>query len=48
VNVVPDAAYTHDYEELHQQQQVAKGIIHNMVDGTEAERGYYTEEEGGK
>ncbi|MDR0962133.1 MAG: DUF1573 domain-containing protein [Mediterranea sp.] len=44
VNVVPEASYTRDYEELYQKEQGGKGTIRRMVDGTEAERGYYTEE----
>ncbi|MDR0895395.1 MAG: DUF1573 domain-containing protein [Prevotellaceae bacterium] len=45
VNVVPDASYTRDYEELYQNQQKDKGSVKRMVDGTEAERGYYIDGE---
>lgn len=41
VNVVPDADYTRDYEELFREYNVKNGIVTEFVDGTEAERGYY-------
>ena len=41
VNVVPDADYTRDYEELFQDFNVKNGIVKEMVDGKESEQGYY-------
>lgn len=41
VNVVPDADYTRDYEELFQDFNVKNGIVKEMVDGKESELGYY-------
>jgi hypothetical protein len=41
VNVVPQASYTHDYEELYQAKRGS--AVSRMVDGTEPEHGYYTE-----
>lgn len=41
VNVVPDADYTRDYEELFQEFNAKNGIIKEMVDGKESELGYY-------
>ena len=38
VNVVPDADYTRDYEELF---NAKNGIVKEMVDGKESELGYY-------
>lgn len=43
VNVVPDADYTRDYEELFRQYNIKNGIVTEFVDGEESERGYYTE-----
>lgn len=39
VNVVPDADYTRDYEELFQDFNVKNGIVKEMVDGKESEQG---------
>lgn len=44
VNVVPDADYTRDYEELYQDFNTKNGILREMVDGKETELGYYTGE----
>lgn len=41
VNVVPDADYTRDYEELYQEFNTKNGIVREMVDGDESEQGYY-------
>lgn len=40
VNVVPDADYTRDYEELFQEFNAKNGIVKEMVDGKESELGY--------
>ena len=44
VNVVPDADYTRDYEELYQEFNTKNGIVREMVDGKESELGYYVGE----
>ena len=41
VNVVPDAAYTRDYEELYREYNIRNGIVKELVDGKESEQGYY-------
>lgn len=41
VNVVPDADYTRDYEELFQEFNAKNDIIREIVDGKESELGYY-------
>ncbi len=41
VNVVPDADYTRDYEELYREYNLKTGAVKEMVDGKESERGYY-------
>lgn len=41
VNVVPDADYTRDYEELFQEFNAKNGIVKQAVDGKESELGYY-------
>lgn len=41
VNVVPDADYTRDYEELYQEFNAKNGIVREVVDGKESELGYY-------
>lgn len=43
VNVVPDAAYTRDYEELFREYNLKNGIVKELVDGKEAEKGYYVD-----
>lgn len=44
VNVVPDAAYTRDYEELYREYNIRNGIVKELVDGKESELGYYVDE----
>ena len=44
VNLVPDADYTRDYEELYQDFNTKNGIVREMVDGKESELGYYVGE----
>jgi hypothetical protein len=44
VNIVPDADYTRDYEELYQDFNTKNGIVREMVDGKESELGYYVGE----
>lgn len=41
VNVVPDADYTRDYEELFRASSEKNGAINKAVDGKESQRGYY-------
>jgi len=41
VNVVPNALYTKDYEELHKEAKDKNGNIKDMVDGKENNLGYY-------
>lgn len=43
VNVVPDAAYTRDYEELYREYNIKNGIVKELVDGKESEQGYYVD-----
>ena len=43
VNVVPDAAYTRDYEELFREHSLKNGIVKELVNGKEAEKGYYVD-----
>ena len=43
VNVVPDAAYTRDYEELFREYNLRNGIVKELVDGKESEKGYYVD-----
>ena len=43
-NVVPDADYTHDYEELWHEQVNRPGSLRVLVDGDASEKGYYTDE----
>lgn len=46
-NVVPPADYTRDYEVLfHEQVEQGKLKIEDLVDGTSANKGYYTDTEG--
>lgn len=44
INVVPDADYTRDYEELYRDYSIQTGVITEMVEGLESERGYYVGE----
>jgi len=41
VNVVPDAMYTKDYEELFLMEKEKNGNIEDLVDGTANNKGYY-------
>jgi len=41
VNVVPDALYTKDYEELYKKEVDKSGVIKNAVDGDLNNKGYY-------
>ncbi|WP_417363395.1 DUF1573 domain-containing protein [Galbibacter sp.] len=41
INIVPDALYTKDYEELYFEEQRRAGNIKRMVDGQENNKGYY-------
>lgn len=41
VNVVPNALYTKDYEELFQEEKAKEGGVKDMVDGKENNLGYY-------
>lgn len=43
VNVVPDAAYTRDYEELYREYNLKNGIVKELVDGRESQLGYYVD-----
>lgn len=45
INVVPDAMYTKDYEELHRIEIDKEGGLKNLVDGNENNRGYYMDED---
>lgn len=42
-NVVPDADYLHDYEELWHNQEEEPGQLRDWVDGKASEKGYYTD-----
>lgn len=44
VNVVPDADYTRDYEQLYEQYNLKNGVVKEAVDGKASERQYYTKE----
>ncbi len=46
VNVVPDAGYTRDYEELYREFAVKNGVVQRMVDGAESDKGYYVDDDG--
>lgn len=41
VNVVPDALYTKDYEELYQEKKDRQGRLKDLVEGDEHQKGYY-------
>ncbi len=43
VNVVPNADYTRDYEELYKEAVEKSDIIRGLVDGDESEKGYYVD-----
>ena len=44
LNVVPDADYTRDYEQLYEQYNEKNGFVKEAVDGKTSERVYYTKE----
>lgn len=48
INVVPNAMYTKDYEELHQEHVDAEGGFKTFVEGNENNRGYYMDEDFSK
>lgn len=41
VNVVPNASYTKDYEELYKEKNQKEGGLKGLVDGDESQKGYY-------
>ena len=41
VNVVPESAYTRDYEELFREKQIKDGSLKRMTEGDENNKGYY-------
>src|SRR5690606_2599623 len=43
VNIVPDALYTKDYEELYTAKNKRSGNLKGMVDGEENNKGYYVD-----
>ncbi|MCH5222145.1 MAG: DUF1573 domain-containing protein [Muribaculaceae bacterium] len=43
-NVVPNADYTRDYEQLWHEQTTKTGSMRDFVDGKTSEKGYYTDE----
>jgi len=48
INVVPNAMYTKDYEELYTEEINANGGVKRFVDGDENNKGYYMSEDFGK
>lgn len=48
INVVPNAMYTKDYEELYSDEIKAEGGLKEFVDGDESSKGYYMDEDFGK
>ena len=46
VNVVPNADYTRDYEELYKDAVERSNIMRGLVDGDESEKGYWTDDIG--
>lgn len=48
INVVPDAMYTKDYEELYKDELDSEGGLKRMVDGDENNKGYYMDVDFGK
>lgn len=48
INVVPNALYTKDYEELYTEEMNSEGGLKRMVDGDENNKGYYLNEDFGK
>lgn len=45
INVVPNALYTKDYEELYSEKIQAEGGFKKFVDGDESNKGYYMDED---
>lgn len=45
INVVPNAMYTKDYEELYKEEIEAQGGLKSFVDGGENNKGYYMDED---
>ncbi|MFD2540052.1 DUF1573 domain-containing protein [Sphingobacterium chuzhouense] len=45
INVVPNAMYTKDYEELYKEEVDAEGGFKRFVDGDENNKGYYMDED---
>lgn len=45
INVVPNAMYTKDYEELYTEEMNASGGFKRFVDGDENNKGYYMDED---
>lgn len=43
INVVPDAMYTKDYEELYAEEVKSSGGVEEFVDGNAAQKGYYVD-----
>lgn len=48
INVVPNAMYTKDYEELYTDKINEEGGFKRFVDGDESNKGYYMDEDFGK
>ena len=45
INVVPNALYTKDYEEMYKEEIEARGGLEKFVDGDESNKGYYMDED---
>lgn len=43
-NVVPQADYFRDYEQLWKEQEIDRGNLREFVDGTSSKKGYFTDE----
>lgn len=48
INVVPNALYTKDYEELYKEEVESRGGLENFVNGDESNKGYYMDEDFNK
>jgi hypothetical protein len=48
INVVPNALYTKDYEELYKEEMEANAGLGRLVDGEENNKGYFMDEDLGK
>ena len=44
INVVPNADYTRDYEELYKEAVERSAMVRGLVDGDEKEKGYWTDD----